>query len=81
MNPRQFADRMHQMGAAVQAAPARVDEVLRGNAAAGAPRGVSVLVQRTASGSRVVVSGPGARAHARRLRRRLVPLVRARVKP
>jgi hypothetical protein len=65
---RHYAERVHQL------AHERVENAVRANVAHHCPPGVSVTAHRTPTGVTVLVSGPGARAHAARLRRRLTPV-------
>ena len=81
MTPEAFAKALRAYAARAEQAPARVEAVVRAQAAKNAPAGVSVTVQRTATGARVLLSGRGAKAHARRMRVGLTPLVREQVKP
>jgi hypothetical protein len=81
MSPKQFADALRAYAARASQAPQRVEGVVRAQAARNAPAGVSVTVQATSQGARVLLSGRGARAHRDRMRQGLTPVVRDQVKP
>jgi hypothetical protein len=71
MRPSDLPGFVRGLGASAGRLPQAAEQLVAKEALNGIPRGVSMRLERSASGARVVFSGPGARAHAARVRRRL----------